>query len=769
MRLLTSMHWGVYEIEPGQGGLPALKPFREDPDPNPIGLHILSEDVRRLRVARPAVRKSYLEQGPGKRTELRGVEPFVEVEWGRALDLAAAELARVKKEHGNAAIFGGSYGWASAGRFHHAQSQIHRFLNCHGGYVRHMDSYSLAAARVVMPHIVASMDELMGLHTDWGVLEKETKLFVTFGGVPGKNAQIHQGGTSEHRVGPALAGMAKAGVRFVNVSPVRDDLATGKEFEWIAIRPNTDTAMILALCHTLYSEGLHAPEFLARYCVGFDRFVPYLTGASDGIAKDAAWAEAITGVPADRIAKLARDMAATRTMLNMSWSLQRSHHGEQPFWAHVTLAAMLGQIGLPGGGFGVGYGAVNQMGSGHPRFSGPTLPQGSNAVKDFIPVARIADMLLSPGTPFDYNGKRQAYPDIRLIYWAGGNPFHHHQDLGRLIKAWQKPETIIVNEQYWTAAARRADIVLPVTTTLERDDIGYANREKHMIAMRQAMPPEGEARDDHWIFAELGKRLGIERSFTEGLSPRQWLARIYEESRGRAKAAGVELPTFEAFWQQGLVEIAGDGKPVVMLDAFRADPGKSPLKTPSGRIEIFSERIASFAYDDCPGHTTWLEPAEWLGSDKTARFPLHLLSDQPARKLHSQLDASPHCQAEKIAGRQPVTMHPEDALARGVAHGDVVRLYNDRGACLAGASLSEDIRPGVVRLSTGAWYDPADPAVSGSLEKHGNPNALTRDVGASSLSQGCAAQTCLVEIERYTGELPEVTVHRRPKIIERRP
>ena len=113
-------------------------------------------------------------------------------------------------------------------------------------------------------------------------------------------------------------------------------------------------------------------------------------------------------------------------------------------------------------------------------------------------------------------------------------------------------------------------------------------------------------------------------------------------------------------------------------------------------------------------------------------------------------------------GRQPVTMHPEDAAARGIADGDLLRVFNDRGACLASARLSDRIRRGVVRLSTGAWFDPQDSGSNTPLEKHGNPNALTLDIGSSKLSQGCIAQTCLVEIERFDGPAPLVTAHQLP-------
>ncbi|MCW5747268.1 MAG: molybdopterin guanine dinucleotide-containing S/N-oxide reductase [Alphaproteobacteria bacterium] len=767
-RTLTSSHWGVYEVEWDDGRAKALRPFPDDPDPSPIGLYALSDEVARLRVRRPAVRRSWLDGGPGSRPDLRGREAFVEVGWDEAIRLVADELARVKGRHGNEAIFGGSYGWSSAGRFHHAQSQIHRFLNAIGGYVRHVDSYSLGAARVLMPHIVMSMDELMSSMTSWDVLAKHCELFVTFGGVPHKNAQISQGGTSEHRLRDGLFAMRAAGARFVNVTPTRDDLDTGGAFDWIAIRPNTDTALMLALAHTLHAEGLHAPDFLARHTVGFDRFAAYLTGASDGQAKDATWAEAITGVPAARIVALARDMAARRTMLNISWSLQRAQHGEQPFWTLVTLACMLGQIGLPGGGFGVGYGATNLMGSPHARFGGPTLPQGDNAVSAFIPVARIADMLLNPGATFAYNGRNHVYPDIRLIYWAGGNPFHHHQDLNRLMQAWRKPETIVVHEQFWTPTAKFADIVLPATTALERNDIGFASRERHIVAMRRACEPAGEARDDFAIFSDIAGRLGAGMTYTENRSVAQWLEHLYETARERARGSNVDLPPFATFWAAGIVTVEGSFEPPIFLADFRHDPDGHPLKTPSGKIEIYSERIAGFGYGDCPGHPVWMAPTEWLGGATAARFPLHLLSDQPTTRLHSQLDHSPYSQAAKVKGRQPVTISRHDAAARGIADGDFVRIFNDRGACVSAAIVSDAIRPGVARLSTGAWFDPHDTGANRPLEKHGNPNVLTLDRGASQLSQGCTAQTCLVEIERYDGEPPGVTAHTLPQLLPAR-
>jgi biotin/methionine sulfoxide reductase len=197
---------------------------------------------------------------------------------------------------------------------------------------------------------------------------------------------------------------------------------------------------------------------------------------------------------------------------------------------------------------------------------------------------------------------------------------------------------------------------------------------------------------------------------------------------------------------------------------LRADPQRYPIPTPSGRIEIFSSTIAGFGYDDCAGHPTWYEPAEWLGAEQAGRFGLHLVSNQPRTRLHSQFDHAAHSREAKVAGREAVLIHPEDAAARGIVDGQVVRIFNERGACLAGARLSSDVRRSVVVLSTGAWFDPVTPGVSGSLDRHGNPNVLTADRGASRLSQGASPGTTLVEVEPFDGPLPAVRCFEPPEL-----
>ena len=304
MKKYTAAHWGFYEVVDDSHGEMRLIGLKTDPNPAKV--------------------------------PQRGEDRFVEVSWDEALTLVAEELERVRNQHGNASMFGGSYGWSSAGRFHHAQSQIHRFLNAIGGYVSHRDSYSLGAGRVIMPYIVATMDELIAQHTSWDQIVEHTELFVSFGGIPEKSAQVSPGGAGDHMVGPALNAARERGVEFVSISPVRSGLDIGGQFKWLPIRPLTDTALMLALAHWLFQNRRYDKAFLDKYTVGFDRFARYLNGESDGVVKDASWAHSMTGISEHEIVTLAEKMASRRTMINVTWSLQRADYGEQPFWMAVT-------------------------------------------------------------------------------------------------------------------------------------------------------------------------------------------------------------------------------------------------------------------------------------------------------------------------------------------------------------------------------------------------------------------------------------------------
>jgi biotin/methionine sulfoxide reductase len=731
----------------------------DDPDPAPLLSNIEAAADSDARVTSPAIRRGWLENGPGPDSG-RGHDAFVEVPWEEALVITASELERVYRGYGPGSVYGGSYGWSSAGRVHHAQSQVHRFLNVLGGYVSSVNTYSAGAAEVLLPRVLAPYSTLVSDTVAWTDIAAHGRLVVAFGGMPERTRYVHSGGPSRHRADAALRAARGAGVEFVVVSPLADDMPEYLEATAIAARPATDVALMLGMAHTVAVEGLHDREFLDRWCTGYPVFERYLLGLDDDQPKDAAWASGISGVPEETIVGLARRMAAGPTLITVAHGLQRAEHGEQPVWMAITLAAMLGGIGSPGAGFAYALGIFANIGQAPLAVDIPSFPQGRNPIDTFIPVARVADMLLRPGEAYDYDGQRLTYPHIRLVYWAGGNPFHHHQDLGRLRRAFGRPDTIIVHEPYWTATARHADIVLPTTITLEREDIGSSRNDPGVIAMHRVLEPYGLARDDHAIFAALAERLGHGAAFTEGRDAHDWLRHIYAGLADRLTAAGGTAPSFAEFWESGELTLPVADEVGGWLRRFREDPEASPLDTPSGRIEIHSETIARFGYEDCLGHPAWLPPDEWLGSERAAAYPLQLIANQPARRLHSQLDFGAASRERKIDGREIVRLNPADAWVRDIENGQTVRLFNERGACLAGAVTDEAVLEGCVQLPTGAWFDPLDSGDPPTCLA-GNPNTLTRDRGTSSLAQGCTGQLALVQVERAT-DAPSPRGHAAP-------
>ncbi|SPW54883.1 trimethylamine-N-oxide reductase 2 [Escherichia coli] len=362
------------------------------------------------------------------------------------------------------------------------------------------------------------------------------------------------------------------------------------------------------------------------------------------------------------------------------------------------------------------------------------------------------------------NGKEQTYPNIKMIWWAGGGNFTHHQDTNRLIKAWQKPEMIVVSECYWTAAAKHADIVLPITTSFERNDLtmtgDYSNQ--HIVPMKQVVAPQFEARNDFNVFADLAELLkpGGKEIYTEGKDEMAWLKFFYDAAQKGARAQRVTMPMFNAFWQQNkLIEMRRSEKneQYARYGDFRADPVKNALGTPSGKIEIYSKTLEKFGYKDCPAHPTWLAPDEWKGTADEKQ--LQLLTAHPAHRLHSQLNYAELRKKYAVADREPITIHTEDAARFGIANGDLVRVWNKRGQILTGAVVTDGIKKGVVCVHEGAWSD-----LENGLCKNGSANVLTADIPSSQLANACAGNSALVYIEKYTGNAPKLTAFDQPAI-----
>lgn len=774
--VLTGSHWGAFRAVVKDGRWTDIKPWEGDSHPSKQLAGILDSVYSPTRIKYPMVRRAYLEGGPGSDVEGRGKDDFVRVSWDKALDLVAGELKRVREKYGQAGTFAGSYGWKSSGRLHNCQSLLRRALNVglEGAFVNSSGDYSTGASQIIMPHVMGTL-EVYEQQTVWPVVVESTDVLVFWGADPVKTNQI--GWTvADHDSYAYLEEFKKTGKKVICIDPVYTETAKFFGADWIAPKPHTDIAIMLGMAHTLYSEGLHDADFLDEYTAGFDKFLPYLTGEKDGVAKSAEWAAGISGLPAEQIKELAKLFQANRTMLSSGWAIQRQHHGEQSHWMLVTLASMLGQIGLPGGGFGLSYHYAN---GGAPSANSPVLPgitDGGKAVEGAawltnagaasIPVARIVDMLEKPGEDFDFNGTRSQFPDVKMVYWTGGNPFAHHQDRNRMVKAWQKLETVVVQDFQWTPTARHADIVLPATTSYERNDIEHIGDYslKAILAMKKVIEPVFEARNDFDIFADLADRLGKKDAFTEGKTEMEWIQSFYAEAIKQGEAKNIDVPDFESFWKAGIAEFPAteEAKSFVRYADYREDPLLEPLGTPSGKIEIYSKNIEKMGYDDCPPHPMWMEPIERLDGPG-AKYPLHINSAHPKDRLHSQLCGTILRDGYAVAGREPCVINSADAKARGIASGDAVRIFNDRGQILTGAIVSDDIRSGVIQVYEGAWFDPVEAGKVGSLDAFGDVNCLTPDLGTSKLAQGNCGHTGLADVEKYTGELPEVMVFNTPK------
>lgn len=757
----TAAHWGSYQVN-NSGDEVKLEPLDDDPNPSTIGNGWMSATTdNQLRITKPAIRKGWLEN---RQTSNRCNDTYVEVEWDVALDLAAKELTRVRQSFGNSSIYAGSYGWASTGRFHHAQSQLKRFLNTIGGFTSSKTTYSHGAAEVLLPHITGMSNRVFqDKMTSLELVAEHCEYLVCFGGISARTAQITSSGTSKHEVENWLEAARQNGLKVVNISPLRSDFSSDAGAQWLPIRPNTDAALMLAIAHTLITKNLYDEAFLTTYCHGWEAFKSYVMGKEDGIAKTPQWAEEITEISAEDTIKLTENMARYKTMISTTWAMQRADHGEQPIWLALTLAAMLGQIGKPGTGFSFGYGSTTPVGRSDKLISWPSVPQGKNPVDDFIPVAKITELLSSPGKLFKFDGGTYNMPEIKLVYWAGGNPFHHQQDLNKLNDAWAKPDTVIVHEQFWTSTARRADIVFPVTSSLERDDIMMNRRDPKLVWMERVYEPKIDAKSDHDILCGLAERLDVLDKFSEHKSVNEWLEQLWNDSQKVAKSEQFDLPSFEAFKNEGVFECPNSSETRIQFSDFIADPDANPLNTPSGKIEIYSDTFAKMDMQDCPPIPKWIEPIEWLGDEKNAPNALHLISGQPATRLHSQLDNGSESKSTKIKGREPAYLHTEFAQKMGIKSGDIILIHNKRGKCLCAAQLTDDIHPQSISLATGAWYDPQE--IDGEIiEVHGNPNVLTIDKGCSELSQSNIAHTALVWVSKWEKPLPPIKVHSPPEI-----
>jgi biotin/methionine sulfoxide reductase len=683
-------------------------------------------------ILQPMIRKSYYDRsGTGLCAE-RGQEPFVAVGWDEALERVAEAIASTKAA--GASIYGGTFSRSEGGLFHDPQSQLQRFLRYSGDSPDITYTHPFTVEETLAYHVIG---DVLPRLADAQVLEN-CKRVVCFAGSGQSTLSF---GSDAHPESVIRAkSVADKGIPVVNIGPVRDSIDIRLRACWLKCRPASDVAVMLCLIHTLIEEELYNRAFVDRYCTGFDVFADYVLGVTDGIPKNAGWASAQSLVPEEDLLMLARLMAAEPCVVQLSASVLSVEHGEQVLWAAIALVAALGYLGAANAGL------LMECKNHDAHTQRPMWPfvfgSESGPCPDsfrLVPFGRLAEMLESPGRVFQLNGATIRYPDIGLVYLVAdiANP----QNFNHLRAAWASPETVVCHASSWTPTSRFADIVLPHLPPAELKDFDLAEtRERaHTDFFSESLP---EAWSDYDIFSALADKLGFGQSFSRGRCATEWIAHLSQRAlKERTPGNRALKETAESF------------------ERFLSAPETYPLKTPSGKVELFSKTIADFGYRDCGEHPAWYEKREWLGSSLAAVYPFHLLSADPPRG-NEDTTGPTH---ERRHGS--VRINPRDAFLLQLQDGDLSMVSNARGGFIARVLTSTDVSCGVLQVSHDSSLELLDVTDRYGISRYGNPCTVTSDGGTSSLSQSPTINSCLVNIEKVEDLLAFTTGSTGPEIL----
>lgn len=664
---------------------------------------------------------------PQKRVGERGEGKFERISWDEALETLAGQLRRVRESYGNGSIFLATGGAYLAG-LHNGGVAAHRLLNQFGGCVTHYGNISSEGA--VWASLTQYGSVMVGNSRE-DLLN--SKMIILWGWDP---ARMISGTNTMYHVIKAH----ENGARIVAVDPRYHDTAATVADEWIPIYPGTDTAMMVAMADVMIRENLQDQPFLDKYTVGFDQFREYVLGREDGVEKTPQWAAAICGVDADTITRLAREYAGTRPAALMDCQgPARSAMGEQYNRCAATLCAMTGNVGRPGGSAG---GGLMGIPIGH-MFRMSAIPPGKNPfekvgpnVKGTLDIRMRVIKRVHINKIFDaiLEGKQAGYPaDIKLMWSMCNNYLNQTGNSNKAARALKKLEFFCAHELFMTAQARYADLLLPVTTAAERSDLTRPwPSGPYFTFMNRALAPLGECKSDLDIVSELAPRLGI-----RGFNPHredEWLKILVDQNPEYRKY----IKDYAKFREEGIHRVKLD-QPIVAFRKQIEDIENNPFPTPSGKIEIFSQRVADLKKPDTPPIPKYMTTSEDRSDPLFEKYPLQLLTPHARNRVHSELYMVPWLREVE---EHRAWINPKDAEPRGIRDGDEIHVFNDRGKVAIKAWVTERIIPGVVSIFEGAWYNPD----KDGIDRGACANTLTRD--AYSGGGAAVMNTSLVEVEK---------------------
>ncbi|MDD4730566.1 MAG: molybdopterin-dependent oxidoreductase [Desulfovibrio sp.] len=687
---------------------------------------------------------------PMKRVGKRGEGKFERISWDEALDMVSSELRRIIDTYGNEAVFV-HYASGVLGGTVSRREVAYRLFNILGGSLRYYGTYSTAQISAALPYTYGKRN---GNHISDIA---NSRLVVFFGNNPAGTRM--SGGGSVYDLRQARE---QSGVRTIVVDPRFTDTAATFADEWVPIRPGTDAALVAGLAHVIISEGMADEEFLKKYCLGYDQstmpegvpagnsYKDYILGTGpDQTPKTPEWAANITGIPAERIRGLGREIGATKPcFICQGWGPQRHACGEQTARAVCMLSILTGNVGIQGGNTG------DREGNFAVPF--PRVPMGENAVKTSIPIFRWTQAIDDPTSMTDLTdgikNKKQLEVPIKFLWnYAGNAIINQHSDCHettRILQDESKCEMIVVLENYMTPSAKFADVLLPCCTSLEEEDLipqGYAVEMGSLVVSEKAAEPFYESRSLFDIVNGMAQRLNVQQEFSLGMDRAQWLEYMYQKFR----AIKPELPpSFKDAQKTGVFKWKRPDKPYVAFEDFRKNPEAHPLNTPSGKIEIFSERLWNISKDwKLPkGDTITALPEyhpTWEGAEDAAsnsKYPLQIIGHHYKQRTHSSYGNVDWLQQ---VAPQEAWMNTLDAEERGIQHGDMVRVFNDRGETHVKVKVTERIMPGVMTLPQGAWYTPD----KNGVDQNGCINVLTSH-HPSPLAKGNPQHTNLVQVTK---------------------